>query len=165
MGLDVIRAIDHPLFETDGGERWERVPAEARVAGFDSSTGAIAYPLTVLDKVEMVNDLIGELPVLVAYTPVENKISAFEALVDRHRLTFGHSGYFFRNHPILYDRGTESLWTEQEGVMVAIAGHYRGSSLKRLAELEFVDWSSWKADHPEGKLLVGANRSKPRPVD
>jgi hypothetical protein len=163
MGRDVIRAIDFPLYETGGGERWVRIADDARVAGFDSSEGSFAYPLTILDKVEMINEQIGELPVVVTYTPVVDKISVYEALVDGQRVTFGHGGYFFRHHPVLYDRSTESLWSEVDEVLVAVAGRRKGTRLKRIAQLEFVAWSTWKSDHPEGKLLIGADRSKPIP--
>jgi hypothetical protein len=165
MGQDVIRAIDTPLYEKADGQRWERVVDEARVAVFTSSGGVIAYPLTILDKVEMVNDLVGDRPILIAYTPISDSTSAYEAVLDGKRVTLGHSGYFFENHPVLYDRATESLWTEQGAAMVAIAGRRKGAALKRIAKLELVPWSTWKADHPEGKLLIGADRSKPRPVD
>jgi hypothetical protein len=165
MGQDVIRAIDTPLFEMADGPRWGRVADEARVASFTSGETAIAYPWTILDKVEMVNEMLGDRPIFVAYTPLAELTTVFDAVVDGKRITFGHSGYFFNIHPIFYDRGTESLWTERDGEMVAFAGSRKGAKLKRIAQLDFVAWSSWKVEHPQGLLLVGADRSKPRPTD
>ncbi len=165
MGQDAIRAIDCPLFETTGGKCWVRVPPEALVAGFPQGNGAVAYPLTVLDKVEMVNDQLNDRPVLIVYTPVSHEISIYDASVDGKRVTFGHGGYFYGNQPVLYDRKTESLWTEQKEAMVAFSGTRRGTGLRRIARLDLVPWSVWKAENSGGKLLVGADRSGPIPLD
>jgi hypothetical protein len=165
MGQDVIRAIDFPLYEKAEGQRWIRVLEESPVAALTESGEAIAFPLTILDKVEVVNDLLGDRPILLAYTPISDATSIYDAVVDGKRITFGQSGYFFGNHPVLYDRGTESLWTEQDDAMVAVAGQRKGTKLKRIAKLDIVPWSDWKADHPGGRLLIGADRSKPRPLN
>jgi Protein of unknown function (DUF3179) len=165
LGKDVIQAIDYPLLEQEGGRCWSRIPPEAFVAGFDHRGTATAYPLKVLDKVEVVNDQYGDHPVLVVCTPVDYRVSAFETTLDGYRLTMGHSGYFFGRSPILYDRGTESLWSEKDGAMVAVAGRRKGATLKRIAQLPMVAWSDWKSEHPKGKLLIGADRSRPKPVD
>ena len=79
IGKDSIQAIDHPVYEADGGLRWSRVPHEARVAAFEDDGVAFAYPLRVLDKVEVVNDQVNGRPVLVAFTPMVDTVSVFEA--------------------------------------------------------------------------------------
>ena len=166
IGRDVLQAIDYPLFEQEGGQRWTKVPAEALVAGFEHGGVATAYPLKVLDKVEIVNaDLFGDQPLMIVCTPVEYSVSVFEATLDGHRVRMGHSGYFFGHSPILYDRGSESLWAEQRGAMVALTGRRKGDSLKRIAQPRMVAWGDWKAEHRGGKLLIGADRSNPPPVD
>jgi Protein of unknown function (DUF3179) len=165
IGKDVIQAIDYPLFEQDGGDRWLKVPAEAPVVGFEDRDSSTAYPLKVLNKVMLVNHQIGDRAVLVAFTPVEDSVSIFDATLNGNRVTMGHSGYFFKHHPVLYDRGTESLWSERDGAMVAVAGRRKGASLKRIARLQTVAWSDWKGQNPNGKLLIGADRSKSRPAD
>ncbi len=163
MGQDSIRAIDVPLLETRDGEHWVRVPAEARVASFGSGSSVVAYPWTILDKVEVVNDQFDGRPVLIAFMPVEEKTSMYETTLDGKPITFGLAGYFLGYQPVLYDRGTESLWTQRDQAMVAIAGTRKGASLKLISRVELVSWSDWKAEHPDGKLLIGADRSKPKP--
>jgi hypothetical protein len=164
MGRDAIRAVDEPIHERDGGLCWGRIPPEARVVGFESNGLAIAYPLKVLGKVLVINDRLGDRPVLVAFTPLAETVSIYEATLDGRRVTLGHGGYFLTGfHPVLYDRGTQSLWTEREGEMVALAGRRKGASLKRIARLGTVAWSDWRDQHPEGQLLVGADRSKGMP--
>ena len=167
LGRDTIQAIDRPLFEQIGGPRWDRVPAEARVAGFEEGSAAVAYPLRVLDKVQVVNDHFAGRPVLVTYNPEESAVSIFEASVEGRRVTLGHGGYFRERRPILYDRGTQSLWAEDDrgGAMVAVAGRRKGVSLKRIVKLEMVNWGDWRDRHPDGRLLIGADRSLALPVD
>jgi Protein of unknown function (DUF3179) len=165
IGKDAIQAIDYPLFETKGDERWGRVQDEALVASCEDRGSARAYPLRVLDKVEVINDLFGDRPVLVVCTPVKNEVSVFEARIDGDRLTMGHSGYFLGFNPVLYDRDTESLWSERDGSMVALGGRRKGASMKRLAQLPTIAWSDWKSEHPGGKLLIGADRSRPTPTN
>ena len=165
IGRDVIQAIDQPIYERASGACWDRVPSEAPVAGFDGEGAAIAYPIRVLDKVEVVNDRVVGRPVLVVYSPAEGAVSMFEATLDARPVTMGHGGYFLGKHPVLYDRKTESLWSERDGAMVSVAGLRKGAALKRVARLDVVAWNDWRAGHPDGRLLIGADRSRPMPVD
>ena len=166
IGRDVIQAIDVPIFEQGSGPRWDRVPDAAAVVGLEGKGGATSYPLKVLDKVEVINDHTGDRPVLLAFTPVEDVVSIFEATLEGQRVTMGHSGYFIGHRPVLYDRGTESLWSEKEGSMIALTGPRKGSSLKSIGQVRAVAWSDWRAKHPDCRLLVGADRSRqPRRVD
>ena len=165
IGRDVIQAIDVPIYERDGGSCWGRIPDEAPVVGMEGGADSTVYPMKVLDKVEVINERIGDRAVLVALTPVEDTVAVYEAVVDGRRLTMGHAGYFLGHHPVLYDRGTESLWTERDGVMVAIAGRRKGATLRRIARLDTVAWGDWRSKHPDGRLVVGADRSQARPVD
>src|SRR5205823_3535972 len=69
MGRDVIRAIDHPVVEQGGGRLWSRIPDEAPVVGFRIAGVDTVYPLLVLNKVLVVNDVVGEQPSLVLNSP------------------------------------------------------------------------------------------------
>jgi len=165
MGRDVIRAVDFPVYEQDGGDRWERVPPEAPVIGFEHERGSTAYPIRVLEKVQVVNEQVGDRPVLLVLTPGVMTVTIYEATLDGRRITLGHGGYFRGYRPVLYDRGTQSLWSEGKDGMVAVAGPRKGTTLKRIASPAVVAWSDWREKHPEGRLLVGADRSKGLPAD
>jgi Protein of unknown function (DUF3179) len=165
IGRDSIQAIDYPVYEQGGGPRWGRVPPEAPVVGFEEDGLAVAYPMKVLGKVLVVNDQFGDRPILVASTP-NGDVSVYEGTLDGRRVTMGHGGYFLRgNRPILYDRGTQSLWAAGQGGMIAVAGRRKGASLKLVARPEVVAWSDWRDSHPDGRLLIGADRSRGMPVD
>jgi hypothetical protein len=167
IGRDSIQAIDHPIFEREGGACWVRIPAEAQVVGFEAGGRAVAYPLKVLNKVEVVNDLVADRPVLVVQNPEVDPISVFESTLDGRRVTLGHSGYFVDKLPLLYDRGTLSLWTErgEDGAMTAVAGPRKGAALRRIARVNPISWAEWLARHPNGVLVAGADRSRALPAN
>ncbi len=166
MGRDVIRAIDQTIVERDGGPHWVKVPDTALVAGIRRAGVRVVYPILVLSKVEVVNDRIGEESVLIVYRPFlpdRQAVSAFAPIVDGRRITMGLSGYLLNKQPLLYDRGTRSLWREQDGVLGAIAGPLKGTSLPAIEGVEILPWSDCRSRYPESRLVVGADRSNPRP--
>jgi hypothetical protein len=168
MGRDVIQAIDYPLVETGGGPIWTRLPQEAQVAGLELAGTMTVYPLQVLEKVVVVNDLIAEHPFIVTVNPINPKnrdVHVYDALVAGRRVTMGLSGYFFDGKPLLYDRGTESLWVAQNGgVLRAVAGGYKGTELHEIGQSSPVSWGDWQGRHPKSRLVVGGDRSKVAPT-
>lgn len=167
MGRDVVQAIDWPLVEVGGGERWQRIPSDAPVVGMIVDDVPCAYPLLVLRKVEVVNDQVKEQPILVFCTPFvpeEEAVNVYDPILDGHRLTMGLSGYFHDSKPILYDRGTESLWLAQDGRLSAIAGPLKGKDLQTVAHPVRLSWNDWRSQHPQSRLLIGADRSKGIPM-
>jgi hypothetical protein len=164
MGRDVFRAIDAPLTEAEGGPIWGRIPSEAPVVGLDLAGVATVYPLLVLDRVQVVNDLIAGRPILVTYNPYappESSVKVYEALLDGRRVTMGTSGYYLAGVHLLYDRGSESLWKDQGDVLQAIAGPRKGQALHQLARPVLVSWGDWRWRNPKSRLLIGADRSRP----
>ena len=73
------------------------------------------------------------------------------------------SGYFSNRRPLLFDRGTESLWIEEGDVLKSLAGKSKGQQLTRVAKPVPVTWDSWLAKNPRGRLVVGADRSQADP--
>ena len=163
IGRDTARPIDYPRTETGGGPVWEIIPEDDLVAAVLIRDRPLAYPFGVLDKVLIINDELPSLPMLVVFAPFEQDESAvdiFDPVLDSGRLLMGHTGYLCDGHPLLYDRGTESLWVVDGLGLSAIAGPLRGAILKRLAHASAISWGTWKAEHPDTRLLVGATRPK-----
>lgn len=166
MGRDVIRAIDHTILEDSGGPHWEKIPDSALVAGIWREGIRVVYPLLVLSKVEVINDTIGGEPVLVVYRPFvppSEAVAAFAPIIDGRRITMGLSGYLMDRTPVLYDRGTRSLWLQRDGALAAIAGPLKGAALRTEGGVEILAWSDWRARYPQSRLVVGADRKKARP--
>ena len=136
FGRDVLQAIDYPLAEISGGTIWSRVPASAQVFGVEVGELPSVYPLRLLDKVEVVNDQVGDRPLLVTFSPllrIDQSVRVYDPVLDGRRLTMGLSGYFQDRSPLLYDRGTESLWIDSEKGLSAIAGSLKGSVLRAIS--------------------------------
>ena len=74
-------------------------------------------------------------------------------------MTLAPTGYFQDGKPVLFDRGTESLWVEMHDGLTAMAGKHYRKRLMRVAIPPPVTWSTWVSQNPESRLLVGADRS------
>jgi hypothetical protein len=167
VGRDFYRAIDHPIVEFRGGEIWARIPESARVAGGSLGGVETVYPVLVLQKVWVINDQIRETPYLVLFNPyaeaLEKSVSVYEPQLDGQRLTMGLTGYIHDQAPMLYDRGTLSLWVHDDDALRAISGKHKGQRLKRVSHPSVVDWSRWSREHPKSRLVVGADRDRKVP--
>jgi hypothetical protein len=164
IGRDVVRAIVSPVRERPGGKIREELPDETPVIGLSVGRDeALAYPLLVLQKVEVVNDHLNGRPVLVVHTPFvpeEEATDVFDPRMDQTTLTFGLSGHFQNPgpRPLLYDHQTESLWTVRDHTLSCVAGEMAGIRLSSCGRPTPVSWDDWETLHPESLVLVGAMR-------
>jgi hypothetical protein len=144
---DGIPAIDRPRF----------VPAaQARLADADRVLGlalggvARAYPVRILNWHEVVNDRLGGLPVAVTYCPLCGTGMAFDARVGARESSFGVSGLLYNSDVLLYDRATESLWSQI--LSKAVTGPMKGTALTPLP-LTHTSFAAWRARHPATEVL------------
>jgi Protein of unknown function (DUF3179) len=159
----VSRPIDYPLVETAGGEIWQRIPPESQVVGHTLLGLKCVYPVLVLGKVQVVNDLVDDHPYLVvsnAFASADQAYSIFDADVNGQRVTMAATGYFHDDRPILYDRGAQSLWVEEGETLTAVTGEHRGLKLARVAHPAPVTWKTWLSQNQTSRLLVGADRTR-----
>ena len=166
-GRDIQQAIDRPLVESGGGTYWGRVPDNASVIGDRLGGVETAYPVLLLDKVGIVNDMIQEHPFLVTYNSFsdteKDRVTVYDPVIEGHRVTVGFTGYSHGDAPVFYDRGTESLWVPEASGLRSFAGAHKGAELKLVDHPAPVAWSRWRSQHPQSRLVVGADRSSPRP--
>ncbi len=164
----IARAIDYPKVETEGGTIWRRMSGEVKVIGQVLAGHQCVYPVPVLLKVEVINDVVEDQPFLVTgniMAPPDQAFSIFDASIEGRRVTMSSSGYFHApdRRPILYDRGTESLWIEHEDTLRAIAGKLKGKQLARVARPVPVAWHTWRLSNPRSRLVIGADRTRALP--
>lgn len=145
---DGIPPIDHPSFVPAGKVDW-LAPDEPVLA---PAIGAVprAYPVRIMIWHEIVNDVVENRPVAVTYCPLCNSALAFDRRVGDRLLTFGTSGSLYRSDLVMYDRQTESLWSQIEGR--AIAGMLAGTKLDRVP-VQTLTWAQWRAANPGGWVL------------
>lgn len=108
------------------------------------------YPLQIMVWHEIVNDNIAGDPVLVTYCPLCGSGIAFERTIDGEEVEFGVSGKLFNSNLVMYDRKTETYWTQINGL--AIVGELTGTSLIPIS-MDTVVWRDWKAAHPDSEVL------------
>lgn len=110
-----------------------------------------AYPLRVLLWHEIVNDVVGGVPVLISYCPLCNSGVVFDRRIGDKVLEFGNTGRLRHFDMIMYDKQTESWW--QQFLGEALVGELTGKRMKTLpARLESL--SRFRERAPAGKLLV-----------
>ncbi len=162
------RAIDYPVTEQAGGEIWQRISGDDWVAGSTLNGQSCVYPITVLLKTQIVNDLVNEHPFLVVispFSPQDESISIYDAQLAGRRVTMASTGYFQDGRPLLCDRGTASLWCEDGESLRAVAGKRRGVGLARVAHPSPIAWKTWLAQNDRSRLVIGADRSRGVPAE
>lgn len=70
--------------------------------------------------------------------------------VEGKELTFGVSGLLYKANVLMYDRQTESLWSQVR--REAVAGPLTGAKLKILPST-LTTWKKWRKQHPDTVVL------------
>lgn len=155
---DGIPSIDSPKFVTVKEARKYLSDGEL-VAGIKIGDDARAYPLMILVWHEIVNDVVGGKPVAITFCPLCYSVIAFERILDGEPVEFGVSGLLYNSNLVMYDRKTESLWSQMLGM--AIAGHKAGERLKFIP-IDVMKFSDWVRLNPNTKVL-STDTGYPRP--
>ena len=155
---DGIPPIDDPKFTTpEDADRW--LGDQEPVIAFELNGDARAYPLQILIWHEIVNDVVGGVPVAVTFCPLCNTAIVFERTLEGVVYDFGTSGKLRNSDLIMWDRQTESWWQQFTGE--AIVGELTGKKLMFLSG-PIIAWSDFRSANPEAKVLsrdTGFSRS------
>jgi hypothetical protein len=150
--VDGIPALDNPaLLPADEADYLD--PQDA-VFGLYINGEARAYPLRILDWHEMANDVVGGVPVSLAYCTLCGAAIAFDGRGPDGRIyTFGSSGFLYRSNKLMYDRQTRTLWNQLTGEPVL--GRLADQADLRLDLLPVVltTWGEWLTHHPNSLVL------------
>ncbi len=144
---DGIPALNDPRFVRP---RDARLAAGDRVLGLRHRGVTRAYPIRILNWHEIVNDRLGGDPVAVTYCPLCGTGIAFAAMLRGNPVRFGVSGLLYRSDMLMYDTGSESLWSQIQGR--AVTGPRRGETLQPLV-LEHTTWRDWRSRYPHTEVL------------
>jgi len=145
---DGIPALDAPKTLEASAAPWED---DERVIGVALGGEARAYPLAILVWHELVNDTLGGRPILVSYCPLCATGIVFDRRIRGRDRSFGVSGLLYRSDLLLYDRETESLWSQISAE--AVTGPSVGARLQ-LIRSSVTTWGAWKAAHPASRVLT-----------
>ncbi len=132
------------------------------VFGVAINGDARAYPLRILDWHEMFNDVVGGVPVALAYCTLCGSGILYETLLPPRTepMIFGSSGFLYRSNKLMYDRQTHSLWNQFTGR--PIVGPLTDSGIElKVWPVAITSWKNWRQRHPKTKVLsldTGFNR-------
>ncbi len=146
---DGIPSIDNPQFTTVSQEN--HVSDSDLVLGLDINGDVRAYPLSILVWHEIVNDKVGGVPVAVTYCPLCFTNQVFERVIDGQEVEFGTSGKLYNSNLVMYDRLTDSYWSQALGK--AITGELTGYELN-IIPFDVITWEDWKNIHPDTLVLT-----------
>lgn len=146
---DGIPSIDNPQFAEANDAPF--VSDSDVVIGLKINGEAKAYPLFILVWHEIVNDNVGDVPVAVTYCPLCYTSQVFERSIDGKAVEFGTSGKLYNSNLLMYDRLTDSYWSQSLGL--AVKGEITGMKLKTVP-FDLITWKNWKQLNPDTLVLT-----------
>lgn len=154
---DGIPSIDEPKFISIAEAGSWLLDEEPGLAFSKGDTHRF-YPYQILVWHEIVNDTVQGQRVLVTYCPLCLSGFVFDPVVAGERVEFGTSGKLWKSNLVMYDRKTDSLWSQILGE--AIVGEMTGTKLEVLPS-DLLKFGDWKQKFPDGQVLsrdTGATR-------
>ena len=155
---DGIPAISNPA--TVARDQAGFLKKDERVIGVAIEGRARAYPISILNQHEIVNDRLGDTPIAVTYCPLCDSAAVFDRRTPLGEREFGVSGLLYNSNVLMYDRAeTESLWSQMKSE--GVSGPGAGEKLTVLP-MELTSWEVWQARHPNTDVLspeTGYNRN------
>ncbi len=125
-GKDGIPAITNPKFiSVVEAKKWLRGDADGIVVTVGKTTRF--YPYNIIVWHEIVNDVIEKKSLVVTFCPLCGSAIVFDATVDARAEQFGVSGKLYESNLLMYDKTTESLWSQIIGE--AVVGDRTGQKL------------------------------------
>ncbi len=150
---DVIPPIDDPVYwnvEQASGTYFEHEP----VMAIDINGDVRAYPLSVLMYHEIVNDVVGNVPVSVTYCPLCNAAIVFDRRLEfndeEYLLNYGTSGMLRKSDLVMWDRQTETWWQQLTGE--ALVGELTGATLTMIPSV-LISFNEFIRNYPDGQVL------------
>lgn len=152
VALDGIPALFNPTLIP--AAKADYLTPEEPVFGIEINGDSRAYPLRIMDWHEMFNDVIGGVPVSLAYCTLCASGILFETEVEGYDqpFTFGSSGFLYYSNKLMYDRQTYTLWNQFTGEPAV--GALVGTDIRLpVRPVAITAWGEWLERHPETRVL------------
>ncbi len=124
------------------------------VFGIEINGDVRAYPYRIMDWHEMFNDVVGGVPVSLAYCTLCGAGILFDTRVEGRDepFVFGSSGFLYRSNKLMYDQQTQSLWNQFTGRPVV--GKLTGADIQlQVLPVATTAWADWRSRHPDTTVL------------
>ena len=147
-GIQDIRTDNYAMYHASSdagisGTQYtdDRLMNKELVVGVRINESYRAYPFTTFKKKSIINDEVGDVPVLAFHDLDSNATAVFLRVVDEQTLRFEPArGYFVK------DVTTKTTWNLITGM--ATKGKLKGHTLERLPAMN-IYWFAWARYHPE----------------
>ena len=147
-GIDGIPSIDNPNFTL--ASEVDFLDNSRRVTSIRIGNEVRAYAHQILDQHEIVNDSFDGKSVAITFCPLTGTSIGVNRDLNDNNAEFGVSGLLFRNNLIMYDRSTNSLWSQMQ--LRSIGGNLGGNDAEVVQLIE-TSWATWKTMYPDSKVL------------
>lgn len=156
-GKDGIPALTNPPYQSAATAGFIQ-PGDL-VIGLRIGDEIKAFPHKILDRHEIANDTWNGTPFILSYCPLTGTGMVWEAFSDSSDKSFGVSGLLYNSNLILYDRETDSLWSQM--MMKCVNGPRIRTDTALIHVIE-TTWSTWRQLFPNAEVLssnTGFNNS------
>jgi uncharacterized protein DUF3179 len=133
---------------------------DSRVLGLNVGALPRAYPIGLLDRFEVVNDAVPDLPFVVARCALTGITAVYDRRVGGRVLEFQNSGALWRDTLVLRDQATGTYWSSATGE--ALYGPMRGERLQAIPAVVTLV-ADWNRSFP-GSLYMDLEKDTSEPL-
>jgi len=108
------------------------------------------YPFRILNWHEIVNDTVDGKPVTITYCPLCATAIVYDRTISKGESEFGVSGFLYQSNLLMYDRLTDSLWSQ--ATAEAVVGPLTGEKLKAVRS-DVLRFSTVQKEYPNARIL------------
>jgi len=145
IGPDGIRALNNPPRISGAAMPSALLDPADLVEGVVIDGQAMAFPVKLLNWHEIINDVVGGVPLALSYCPLTGTGIGFDRRLSVGEAQFGVSGLLCDNNLVMFDRTSTSLWPQMD--FTAIRGDLLGEELEQIQVYE-MPWGEWLDLHP-----------------
>lgn len=150
VAKDAIPALTNPVFVSALSPFADYLVDSDLVIGVMVNNEARAYPHKILDRHEIVNDDIQNIPVGIVYCPLTGSGIGWDRKINGEVTEFGVSGLLYNSNVIPFDRNTDSYWSQMG--LKCIRGALQGQKVTTVPVIE-TTWATWKEMYPTTKVI------------
>jgi hypothetical protein len=148
-GKDGIPSIQNPQFES--AATITTVDDGDLVIVVRDGDQVKAYPHDIMDYHEIVNDGPDSDPFTMSYCPLTGSAVVWQGTVAHADSSYGVSGLLYNSNLLLYDRETDSIWSQI--LQLAVFGDRSGEKARSIQALE-TSFGTLKAMYPEAQVMT-----------
>lgn len=147
---DAVAAITGPTLVS--ADEANLIDGDERVIGVVHGGEARAYPVSILNLHQIINDELGGDPIAVSFCPLCDSVVVVHREVDGATVEFGVSGKLLYSNMLMFDRTDDALWSPMR--MEALSGPHAGTPLRPINTWSITTLAAWVEAHPTTTIVA-----------